>query len=79
MITCPRLQQQGTGQLTGTKEVCWAKKIRFSLENGSVRRLETEIFFGVAKDDFFCRYLKCRKDTVYSLLTEIALGYRTGR
>ena len=27
MITCPRLQQQGTRQLTGTKEVCWAKNI----------------------------------------------------
>ena len=44
----PRLQQQGTRQLTGIQEVRWAKKILFSQEKGSVGRPETENIFGVA-------------------------------
>ena len=46
----PRLQQQGTRQLTGTKEVCSTKKFLISQENdGSVGRPETDFFLVVAR------------------------------
>ena len=46
--TCPRLQQQGTRQLTGIKEVCWAKKFYFLKKMGRSGDRKQEFFFGVA-------------------------------
>ena len=49
--TCPRLQQQGTRQLTEIKEVCWAKKY-FNFSREWVGRSETKKNFGAAEQRF---------------------------
>ena len=57
VITCPRLQQQGTRQLTGTNEVCLAKeKFLFSREN--LMMCGKRIFVGVALFFFFLNTAK---------------------